>query len=191
MVVGFYIIIGLIVYSILSIIVVVIGVTVARKHGKSGWKAGALMAVLMYLILFWDLIPMRMTYSYLCNQQAGLQIHKEFDQWKKENPGVADTLVPEQDSASTKVGNKRSVSLNQRFNREIITTEYQFDIRKYDNRIVDKINGDILVQYIDFDAKRNPDNPKSLSDFKPWRYSKSCEADGKKLIEDCLVSLRI
>lgn len=123
---------------------------------------------------------MRATYSYLCSSQGGITIFKTFEQWKNEYPGVVETLRSENDSTSKTNGNRRYVQLNQRFIREIYTTRYPFDIRKYDNRIVDILNNDILVQYIDFDTERNPDNPKSFSDYKPWRYSKSCEPDGQK-----------
>ncbi|MBT3092708.1 MAG: hypothetical protein JAZ02_11385 [Candidatus Thiodiazotropha endolucinida] len=181
MVVGFIILIGLIVYLIISALIIFLSVRYARKKGIPGWKGGMLAAIVMYLVLFWDLIPMRVTYSYLCNSQAGTTIFKTFEQWKNENPGVMETLLPEKDNTSVVEDNRRYVRLNQRFIREIFTTRYPFDIRKYDNRVVDVLNNDILAQYIDFDTDRNSDNPKSINDYKPWRYSTSCEPDGQKV----------
>ncbi|MCU7805081.1 MAG: hypothetical protein KZQ96_17980 [Candidatus Thiodiazotropha sp. (ex Lucinoma borealis)] len=181
MVVGFITLAGLIVYLILSVSMIFFSVWYAKKRGMQGWKGGLIATVIMYLILFWDWIPMRVTYSYLCNSQAGTTIFKTFEQWKNENPGAMETLLPEKDNTSVVVGNRRYVRLNQRFIREIYTTRYTFEIRKYDNRIVDILNKNILAQYIDFDTDRNSDIPKSLSDYKPWRYSKSCESDGQKV----------
>ncbi|MCU7890861.1 MAG: hypothetical protein KZQ78_04275 [Candidatus Thiodiazotropha sp. (ex Ustalcina ferruginea)] len=129
MVVGFIILAGLIVYLILSIVMIFFGVRYARKRGIPGWKGGLLTTVIMYLILFWDWIPMRATYSYLCNSQGGVTIYKTFEQWQNENPGFIETLMPEKDNTSIVEGNRRYVRLNQRFIREIYTTRYLFDIR--------------------------------------------------------------
>ena len=53
------------------------------------WKYGVLGAVL--LLLFWDWLPTWIAYEYY-SRQAGLQVFKTLEQWKAENPGVAETL---------------------------------------------------------------------------------------------------
>ncbi|MEW8029356.1 MAG: hypothetical protein AB2806_16670 [Candidatus Thiodiazotropha sp.] len=57
MVVGFIILIGLVVYLIISIVVIYLGIRYARKKNIPGWKGGVLTAVVMFLLMFWDFIP--------------------------------------------------------------------------------------------------------------------------------------
>lgn len=87
-------------YLLISIWVVGWAVGHARKHGKSvkrwGWGA----ALVMYSLVFWDLLPTVLARQYQCNSNAGYFVYKDLDQWKVENPGIFETLsithLPEQ-----------------------------------------------------------------------------------------------
>jgi len=47
----------------------------------------------MASIIFWDVIPIYGLHSYQCHAHSGFTINKTIEQWKHENPGVAETLV--------------------------------------------------------------------------------------------------
>ena len=71
---------------------------ISLKAGQSAataqrWKYGVLAAVL--LAIFWDWLPTWIAYEYY-SRQAGLTVFKTLEQWKAENPGVAQTLEPYQ-----------------------------------------------------------------------------------------------
>lgn len=179
MVVGFIMLAGLLLYLIVSIILILFGASIAREQGKPGWKGGLLMALIMYLILFWDWIPMRATHKYLCMKQGGFTLSKTLEQWKQENPGVAEMLIPKKSVAPAVEGNRQRYILNQRFAWDIHTSKRLFGIRERDERIVDLSTGDVQAQYIDFNSGQNQHEPKSLRDFKFWLYVDSCEMDAE------------
>jgi hypothetical protein len=81
------------IYLLISIIVVSLVVRLARKNGlrvkRWGWGA----AFVMWLIPFWDWLPTIAVHQYYCATQSGFWVYKTLDQWKKENPGVFETLA--------------------------------------------------------------------------------------------------
>ncbi|MCG7995264.1 MAG: hypothetical protein JAZ06_07575 [Candidatus Thiodiazotropha taylori] len=180
MVVGFIVFIGLVVYLILSIIVILIGVRYARKKGKSSWKYGLFAAIAMYLVMFWDFIPIHIAHKYYCETEAGFTIYKTIEKWKEENPGVAETLMPNKSVASSITNDRKRYVLNQRFAWDINTTKHFLGIRKNDNRIIDTGTSQILAQYVDFSSGQSSLDPKEFRDFKFWIHTKSCEKDGRK-----------
>ncbi|MBW9265811.1 MAG: hypothetical protein K1563_18570 [Candidatus Thiodiazotropha sp. (ex. Lucinisca nassula)] len=175
MVVGFIILIGLVVYLIISLVVVFLGVRYARKKGIPGWKGGALAAVVMYLLMFWDFIPFHVAHKYYCATEGGFTLNKTLEEWKAENPGVAETLVPNESVKSTKLEDRRRYVLNQRFAWDIVTTKHFLGIRKRDERIVDMKNSEILAQYVDFDSDQKSLEPEEFRDFKFWLDTRTCE----------------
>lgn len=84
------VVIGL--YLLISVGVVRWAISYAKKNGKSvkrwGWGA----ALVMYLLVFWDWIPTVVAHKYYCSTEAGFWVYKTPEQWKKENPGVMETL---------------------------------------------------------------------------------------------------
>lgn len=79
-------------YLIVSLVVVVLAARAAKKRGRSQWRLGGAAALVMYLLVFWDQIPTLVAHNYYCGKQAGFWVYKSLDQWKAENPGVAETL---------------------------------------------------------------------------------------------------
>lgn len=182
MVVGFIILAGLIVYLIISIVMIIIGVRHARKKGFPGWKGGVLAAVVMYLLIFWDLIPFHIAHKYYCSTEGGFTLNKTLEEWKQENPGVVETLTHKKVSDHTKEGNKERYRLNQRFVWEIVTTRHFLGIHKSDNRVIDTGTGEILAQYVDFSSGQSSLEPDEFRDFKFWIYVDSCET-GQRMPE--------
>ncbi|WP_260294245.1 hypothetical protein [Sedimenticola hydrogenitrophicus] len=179
MVVGFLVLGGLIIYLILTLILVWVGVRVARERGKPAWKGGVPVLVVMYLLLFWDWIPLRVAHSYYCATEGGFSLNKSLEQWKAENPGVAKTLRPIPDPTRTSTGNLVRYPLNQRFAWDIYTTREFLEIRKRDERIIDTKTGEVLARYVDFDSGQDQHNPKRFRDFRLWLWVESCERGQK------------
>ncbi|MGL4675458.1 MAG: hypothetical protein ACRCXK_11430 [Wohlfahrtiimonas sp.] len=71
------------------------------RNAKNKWKSqkiallfGLLGFSLVFLPVFWDYIPNRIYFNYLCKNDTQLQVYKTFDEWNAENIGVLETLVP-------------------------------------------------------------------------------------------------
>jgi hypothetical protein len=70
---------------------------VMLAKGKSrgianAWAVGAVLA--LSLPWTWDAIPTLIAFEYYAHKDAGLTVFKTLEQWKAENPGVAETLEP-------------------------------------------------------------------------------------------------
>lgn len=182
MVVGFLVLGGLVIYLILTLILVWLGIRVARERGKSGWKGAVTVLMVMYLLMFWDLIPMQMAHRYYCATEGGFSLNKSLEQWQAENPGVAKTLKPIKNAPWIETGNRVRLALNQRFAWDRYTTAEFLEIRKRDERIVDTQTGEVLARYVDFDDGLNSRDPQRFRDFKLWLWTGSCEG-GQKMPE--------
>ena len=104
------------IYLVVSVCVVKATVSWARKNGRGVKRWGFAVAFSMYLLVFWDHIPTLLLHKYYCATKAGFWVYKTSEQWKKENPGVAETLtwmnIPRQYSSPNIV---RGFLLNERF----------------------------------------------------------------------------
>ena len=116
--------------------------------------AGGFMAV--YLPVFWDHLPTLVSYQYSCTVDAGFWEYKTIEQWKKENPGIAETLVAVEGlSPATRQGDMQnytdSYPLNQRFSR-VSRKAGPLPINRWrwEYEIVDTKNGEVLARSVDF-----------------------------------------
>jgi len=136
-------------YLIVSIIVVVLAAKVAKKRGRSPWRWGGAAALVMYLLVFWDHIPTVLAHKYYCEKEAGFWVYKTLDQWKAENPGVAETLTWKEvrgpsDTIRLLDGGLRDV-LNVRFSRDRVDTPIPLlSTTKHEQRFVDMKTKEVL-----------------------------------------------
>ena len=176
MVIGILILLGLLVYLLVSTGVVIWAVRYARQHDKAGWKWGLSAALLMYLLLFWDWIPTAVMYRHDCTTRAGFTVFKTLDEWKRKNPGVAETLVAIRNAPREVSGNRVRHPLNQRFAWDIVTTRHPLSIREREERIVDTKTGEVLARYIDFYTDfTTRTEVRNFHDLKVWMSWRSCE----------------
>jgi len=179
---GLLFIVIFVLYLIISLIVIGIGMHKARLRGYKRWQGGLLAAFIMYNLLFWDLIPVYVVHGYQCDNNAGFTIHKTLEQWKQENPGVAETLVPIKNSSSIKMGNTTRYQLNQRFAWDITYSKVWHIVRKTDELIIDTETGEIMAHYSDFSASSGRlYNANKLSDYKIWFEARACKRAGKNI----------
>lgn len=88
------------VYLAISYGVVKLAMFIARNVGGRPRLWGMMAGLVMYHLVFWDLIPTLVAHKYYCATEAGFWVYKTPEQWKLENPGVFETLdishLPEQ-----------------------------------------------------------------------------------------------
>ena len=178
---------GLVVlFFILLYIAVLIGVTIfGYRWGKSQgwpprkcWRAAAIGFLIIFLPMFGDWLPTVWLHSYYCEQYGGLTVNKSLEQWKKENPGVAETLVRQKPPLQVGAGDKFYLQLNQRFRWEIEHTEKLLWLRQNEDRVMDSKTGEILVRFINFSTGQGGRGIHGFRDMKPWMYRDSCQPPG-------------
>ena len=101
----------------------------------------------MYLPVFWDHVPTLLAHTYYCEKEAGFWVYRTMDQWKIENPGVAETLVAYNDGRSA----NGAYILNQRFNLVVRKSDrLLFNRWRREQQIVDSKTNETLARYVDF-----------------------------------------
>ena len=145
------IIAGFLIYLAVSFIVVVVVVIWAKKRGRRPWLWGLLAALFMYNLVFWDLIPTYVVFKFKCYTESGFWVYKTPEQWKEENPGVAETLTwsrkAEQFSSPDIT---QGVRLNKRIAWEIIDIKTPIiPVITQEERFIDLKTDEILVRRVE------------------------------------------
>jgi hypothetical protein len=86
---------GFLLYLMLSIVISKWVAIIAGDLGLSRKKSAVVTFIFMMELVFWDWLPMEILFKYECSANAGLFVEKTIDDWKQENPGVWNTLHPE------------------------------------------------------------------------------------------------
>lgn len=128
-----------------------------RGNGKSGalataWAFGAVIA--LSLPITWDAIPTWIAFKYYAHKEVGLTVLKTLEQWKAENPGVAETLEPygkDYNDRRTKAielkDNKTRRMLNARFAFDLEILNPVLSVHLVHQDIVDTKTGELMVRF--------------------------------------------
>ena len=177
---------ALFLYVLLCLLLAWLASWVAARCGVAGWKAGLPVFIGLLLLVFWDWLPMEVTFRYDCAKYAGFTQYQTLEAWKRENPGVAETLVPIKNPRSERHGDVERYVLNQRFAWEIRHTPHWFHIQERDERIVDMKTAKVLARYVDFSTDilglELGYSARGISDYKIWMKKQSCEV-GQRMPE--------
>lgn len=155
---GLVIIGALMLYLLVAIAAVIGTVKFAKKNGKSAKRWGWSVALVMYLIPFWDWMPTVAMHRYYCSKEAGFWVYKTVDQWEKENPGVIETLVPKP-IANVRIQSERIDENNWKSSHELNDRfEYSYEHRgplpiyRWETEVTlkDGKTNEVLVRSIDF-----------------------------------------
>jgi len=168
---------------VLLYLAVLVGGTVvayqwAKRRGWSGrkhWSATAAGFLAIFLPMFWDWLPTVWLHSYYCDKYSGLTVYKTAEQWKKENPGVAESLVRQTPPLQVKQADGFYIQLNQRFRWEISNSEKPLWLDEHEERLVDGKTGEILARYVDFNTGQHGSRVEHFRDVKAWMGRESCE----------------
>lgn len=164
------------------VVVITIAVVFAARTGRSKWRWALGGFLLVYLPIFWDWIPTVVAHKYYCSTEAGFWVYKTLDQWKAENPGVAETLVANKSPVTI----QNAYVLNQRFNWVIKQARY-FPLNhmvREEQQVVDSKAGEVLARYVDYSASHER-RQAGWSGWKLWLYRPHCiggEMNKSKLI---------
>jgi len=143
------------VYLVISVAIVTLAAKWAKRHKRSPWRWGGAAALGMYLLVFWDHIPTLILHKYYCATKAGFWVYKTPGQWKKENPGVAETLTwKELSDGYAKADGTHGFYLNERFiweSRKIQDFSW-FPVVIHDDLIIDKKNNEVLAKKVSVGA---------------------------------------
>jgi hypothetical protein len=133
-----------------SVALVRLAARAARSRDRKGWHWGLPVAVVLYLIPFWDHIPTWVIHKYLCATEAGFWVYKTPEQWRAENPGVAETLTWR--NLSPQYKNRKvdfGLVLNERFHLERRRTSiFIFPVSLDKAVILDVLNGEKIVEKV-------------------------------------------
>jgi hypothetical protein len=155
----------------------------ARAAGRPGWHYGLPAFLIMYLPIFWDHIPTMVVLQYQCMNNAGLTVYKTPEQWKAENPGVADQLIPFDDIKTYRGNGFTYYKLNERFNWETHWRTLPLGLVYADiDRVVDSETNEILVERRDYSTGVGNFlvGGADLRDYKIWLGVPKCSASGRK-----------
>lgn len=182
---GLVVLLFTLLYVVLLVAATVLGYRYGRKRGwtprKRRWAA-AVGFLIIFLPMFWDGLPTIWLHSYYCEKYGGFTVYKTPEQWKKENRGIAETLVRPKTVQQVNTANGRYFQLNQRIRWEIQWEQMPLWLRQQNERLVDINTGEVLAQYVDFStgqASGRLEGAKELRDIKAWMYRDSCEPEGK------------
>ena len=173
-------------YLLVSIGVVKGAIAYAREKGKSARRWGWSAALVMYLIPFWDWIPTVAMHQYYCATEAGFWAYKTPEQWKKENPGVIETLVANKGAPSRSEqfddghGKTKVFLLNDRFNWIVTHQDFSgaLPIIRSEQQVKDAKTNEVLARYVDFatgNSVKNTIGPPGPLKF--WLNSGYCGND--------------
>jgi hypothetical protein len=128
----------------------------ARRSGRRGWPYGMAVYLAVAVLLFWDWLPMEMSYKDKCENEAGLTVYKTPEQWQQENPGVWETLTPASWKGRLLINRKNeSGSLirhrrNERFAEEYQTIRHWFTVVENRRSVIDLQNDTPVIVYVNF-----------------------------------------
>lgn len=167
-------------YLLVSIVVVKSAISHARKNNKSAKRWGWSAALVMYLIPFWDWIPTVAVHQYYCATESGFWVYKTVDQWKKENPGVMETLVHKKGAPSPfhRKGDMTNYAdtyfFNSRFNWNVKRRGKLFPNRwRHEQELVDTLSQEVLARYVDFSTSQEAPSA-GWSGWKFWLSNDHC-----------------
>jgi len=156
----------------------ILGYQWGKRRGWSPrrrWVGAAVGFALIFLPMFWDWLPTVWLHSYYCDKYAGLTVYKTPEQWKNENPGVAEALVRQAPPLQVGSRGKYYFQLNQRFRWEIEGSEKLLWLKEDHERVVDGKTGEIMARYVEFSTGQPGSSVNDFRDVKIWMRRESCE----------------
>jgi hypothetical protein len=174
-------------YLLISMGVVKGAIAYARENGKSTRRWGWGAALVMYLIPFWDWIPTVAMHHYYCATEAGFWVYKTPEEWKKENPGVMETLTTQRVPANKyEQSENQSVSTttwNARINSTLTSRGKHFpNLWRREDAIADTKTGEVLARYVDYSTAQGK-RQAGWSGWKFWLDSGNCIGGRERAIQ--------
>ena len=172
-----------VVYLLVSLWLILVAVRSARARGIAGWKFGAPVALVMYLLVFWDHVPTMLLHDYECRNKAGLVVYKTAEQWKLENPSESMLVKPFVGYANFRRSDgTHGYWLNDRFTYESTPHPLSFlPVYRVVDAIVDSRTKAVLLRRTSIESGyRSLGIIDDWRAFKFWVNGKSCNSDTER-----------
>lgn len=175
------------VYLAIVVAAPIIGARFAKnaEMGTTGiWLVGIGGFLLVTVPIFWDWAPTVMTWKQLCNKDAGFFVYKTPEQWKQENPGVAETLTYKSLSDEIKLQDGTRYLRNQRIAWDTRNMQEAWGVWQRHETVVDLKTGQVLALYRNYSTGVSGSlvggAGGGLRAWKLWMARHTCEADSTK-----------
>jgi hypothetical protein len=141
----------------LAVLVVVTRAAYRWAKNKGFSKAKCRLAavggfLVVYLPVFWDHIPTLITHQYYCSTEAGFWAYKTPEQWKAENPGLANMLTWTEQAgrrATDSSTSSTSVYMNERFSERHSQRSVAFlPVTIYESVVIDSQSGATVLRQV-------------------------------------------
>ena len=153
----------------------------AHRGGRRAWTWGLAAGFLLYNLVLWDFIPATQLQRYYCANEAGLWIHKSPDQWRAEHPEEAARLTYEEMSDMEKVEGGHAYHLNERIDWVSTVSPIWPEVRRYEERLIDSGNGELLVHEVYFECGLCGRAPDSILDYRFWMNRCECALEKRRV----------
>ncbi len=166
-----------IVYLVVSLWVIRTAYRFTKHRYQRGWAGGLLAVLVMYNLVFWDLIPVFLKHKYYCETDAGFWVYKTPEQWIKEYP----ELIGQDWNNQTNRKREKLISGYWHYATRIWLSENIYQetehhrvfvhaIARDEKKLIDANTGQILSKSIEY--KRGGESSfaggGTLTDLKPW-----------------------
>jgi hypothetical protein len=183
--IGLMYLLALLLYLALSVAVVVTVGRWAKRSGKRRWAWMTGAGTVMYLLVFWDLVPTIVVHRYLCSTYAGMTIHKTPEVWLAENRGRptgplknVKNLFPDPNTFES-VPKEGRLAFGSTF-----TWHQPLAVLSIRTMIVDRADGSVLVEHRSVEA--GSPKPRAFGEWRrafPWLWLQRCEPEQSEYIQ--------
>jgi hypothetical protein len=105
---------------------------------------------LITLPVFWETIPTYVTYKLAVHQEAGLKIHKTFEQWRSENPDVTAELLRQRGGGYIALpSGAMRYPINPRISSDTQLDKRFFTVILHRKKLVDLRTSEVLAEYVE------------------------------------------
>ena len=167
------------VYFLVSFLILKSTVSWAKKRGRSRWVWGALSAVLMYNLVFWDWIPSIVLHEKYCNSEASRTVYISPERWLvQERLDGSELVLTKAERKSSRSNNSSIYPMNSRVSY-IIAKEVRWpSILRFEGKYVDIETGKVLAESVDFESGGCSRND-SIMDYRFWMNRCGCKGPMK------------
>ena len=168
-------------YLAVAVTATVLTVRSVKRAGGSRrdqWKRGGFVALIFYLIPFWDAIPLWVVFHYKCKSEAALVVTKTASQWVRENSPDESSLIAVElrnrwinmdGKSRRRIGERLAVDL---FDSKSVT----LSLSKKRIQVIDLKSGEILIDFTDF-MSGGSFAVGGLEGLKVWNMRNTCSAE--------------
>lgn len=185
----FGLVVLLIIFGYLAVAVTATVLTVRSVKRAGGgrrdqWKRGGLVALVFYLIPFWDAIPTWVVFHYKCRTEAVFEVKTDAESWKRKNIDSLDSLrIVKDGNQVARIPNAWRYMLNQRIALEDHDPEAIFlSVKGYRFTLTDVGTKEVLATKRDF-SSGSTINSGTFEGLKFWMRKSACHENPEGRID--------